>query len=88
MSDRHKPGNIVRKRPGAGFLGMAGLRWQIQGDPEAAPESEINGMAWCPMQCGDDDCFEWHDLWEIDADGKPTGAVACHVCDCELTPEA
>lgn len=84
MSIRRKAGDIVTKRANAGFIGATGLSWQIQGNPEATPESEVNGMAWCPMKCGDDDCFEWFTLWEIDSSGMPTGRVACHVCECEM----
>lgn len=77
MSQRHKPGDIVRIPPGAGFTPTGDAtprRWQLCEGFES----------WCYHECGDDDCEEWVTLQEVDADGKPTGRVACHVCDCEM----
>lgn len=75
MSERRKAGDIVRKAPNAGFLGETGGLWQIQ--PEDDPWS-------CVLECGDPECSEWATLWEVDAAGKPTGKVACHVSECEM----
>ena len=84
MSQRRKAGDIVTKRANAGFVRPPGWRWQIHGEPGDEATDSVNGMSWCPLACGDPECFEWSDLWEIDADGKPTGRVACHVCECEM----
>ena len=77
MSQRHKAGDIVRRREMSGFIVDAGGLWQICDD---------GSESWCPTDCGDPDCEEWATLWEVNANGTPTGRVACHVCDCEMTP--
>lgn len=75
MSQRRKVGDIVRKKPNAGFLGEPGGLWRIADD---------GCEPWCVLECGDDECVEWFTLHEVDADGRPTGRVACHVSECEM----
>jgi hypothetical protein len=68
-----KPGDIVWKRSGSGFSGLAG-RGIIPEGSESMP---------CFI-CNDPDCAEWSDLWEIDESGKETGRNWCHVSECEM----
>jgi len=65
----------TRHKPGD-LVRISAQRWQIQPD---------GSEPWCYRECGDDDCEEWATLWEIGDDSKPTGRVAYHVCDCEMT---
>ena len=71
---RRLPGDIVRLTGRAGFGGAPGL-WRIMPD---------GFIPWCPGGGGDPECREWVTLWEVDADGIETGAVAYHVNECEM----
>lgn len=74
MSTRRNPGDVVLKRACAGFSGNEGLGVIPEGS-EPFP---------CILDCGDDDCQEWPDLWACDESGKPTGDSWCHVSECEM----
>lgn len=76
MSKRRSAGDIVWKKPNAGFVGEASL---VQIQPE-----EYLHAAGCIWDCGDPLCREWHTLWACDRDGNLTGGEACHVSECEL----
>lgn len=69
MSERRKPGDIVT-------IGNGTRRYRIK-DDGAEP--------WCWHECGDDGCQEWATLWHIDDNGVPSGVVAFHICECEMT---
>lgn len=49
MSKRRGAGDIVYKKPGAGFCGE-GLVIRVDGEED-----------WCMLDCGDPDCKEWSD---------------------------
>lgn len=74
MSKRRQPGDVVWKRGGAGFSANGGYGL-IPAGSEPVP--------WCPI-CNDPECQEWPDLWELGADGKPTGNNWYHVSECEM----
>jgi hypothetical protein len=73
MSKRRQPGDIVWKIENAGFCGTSG-----RGIIPIGSTAEVCGM------CDDQDCNEWPDLWQVDSDGKPTGANWCHVSECQM----
>jgi len=75
MSKRRKAGDLVWKKAGAGFSGIEGMG-RIR--PGSEPED------WVCLLCGDPGCREWPDVWELGADGEPTGDVWCHVSECEM----
>lgn len=77
MSKRRSSGDIVWKRPGAGFIGVGSLVKIVPED-----DDEWSG---CMLGCGDDECREWCTCWECDEDGNPLGGVACHVSECEMS---
>lgn len=49
MSKRRRPGDVVIKRPNAGFIG----------EPMVITIFD-HGCAPCILGCGDDDCNEWY----------------------------
>lgn len=78
MSKRRTAGDIVWKKENAGFVGESSL-------VQIRPEKETKyGVAYCMLECGDEDCREWHECWECDKDGKHLGGVACHVSECQM----
>jgi len=79
MSKRRNPGDVVRKVPGAGFVGES-LVCRIPdyfGDiPEPCFASLHRGEP-------DDECMEWPNLEVLDANGDVVGHC-CHVAECEM----
>ncbi len=69
---KFKVGDIVKKRQYSGFITREGI-YKISDD---------HFSPWCLEDCGDEDCVEWNTLWEVDENGKETGAIACHVSEC------
>ena len=82
-----QPGQVVWKRPGAGFCGDGGYG-QIPQTAEYEPGA-------CALNCGNDDCGEWSDLWMLHGRTRPEAMIglvagyyaglAFHVSDCELS---
>ncbi len=79
MSKRRSPGEIVKRRPGSGFLSSA--------EPELikVPDGEAYGTEadTCMLGCGDRECREWANL-EI-VSGPSKGEFLYHVAECEMS---
>lgn len=78
MSQRRRPGEVVRREPGSGFVGSAdpqlirvpsGNDYKEEADP-------------CMMGCGDPECREWANL-EI-VEGPHTGQFIFHISECQM----
>lgn len=79
MSKRRNAGDVVWKRPNAGFCGQSGLGM-------IRPDSESDE---CLLECGDAGCREWPDVWPLGGDGKPMGGGNwCHVSECQMDDRA
>lgn len=78
MSKRRKPGEVVRRLPGSGFVGSA--------DPQMVriPSGHdfVDQADPCMMGCGDPECREWANL-EI-VEGPHTGQFIYHISECEM----
>ena len=82
MSKRRKPGEIVVRRPGSGFLGDAEPRLvRVPAQPEFEDEA-----APCCLSCGDDACTEWANLRIVG--GPHDGKRLCHIAECEMSDPA
>lgn len=68
-------GKIYRKTPLAGFGARREMFVRVE-DPSGP----------CMMGCGDDDCQEYANCYEVEASGKETGEVVYHVSECQLSP--
>lgn len=78
MSKRRKPGEVVRRIPGSGFLGAEDPKYvRVPTEPHYEDE-----MAPCIMGCGDDDCREWANLEVVG--GKWDGQCLCHISECQM----
>lgn len=78
MSQRRKPGEIVRRKPGSGFTGDADPEWvMVPLEPAYSEEADP-----CILGCGDPDCREWANL-EITS-GQFKGQTIYHISECEL----
>ncbi len=76
MSKRRKPGDIVGKKPYAGFIGIACVvRIEPEMDGYESPCWGLNG-------CTDPKCVEWSNC-EVIVNGEVVG-MACHVSECEM----
>jgi hypothetical protein len=75
MSKRRKPGEVVRRKPGSGFVGSA--------SPEfvRVPDEPIEDWHPCILSCGDDDCREYENLEVV---GEHDGATMCHISECQM----
>jgi hypothetical protein len=78
MSPRRKPGEVVRREPGSGFVASSdpqmirvpsGHDYSDQADP-------------CMMGCSDPECREWANL-EI-VEGPHAGQFIYHISECEM----
>lgn len=78
MSQRRRPGEVVRRQPGSGFIGSADP--QLIRVPSGA-DFVVQAYP-CSMACGDPECREWTNL-EI-VEGPHTGAFINHVSECQL----
>lgn len=89
-----KAGDIVWKKPGAGFTGL-GCFVEIQDDDcsDLDGHDEDDHMP-CMLDCEDEECLEWATAWVIDAetlddakklasDGQYIGSVY-HLSECEV----
>lgn len=74
LGKRRKTGDVVFKRAGAGFSGLAG-----RGVIAVGSEPDL-----CILGCGDPECQEWPDVWALGEDGQPNGENWCHVSECEM----
>lgn len=78
MSKRRKPGEIVQRSPGSGFVADADPQFvQIPFEPEYTTEA-----GWC-MVCEEKGCREWANLKIVG--GKWDGHFICHISECELS---
>lgn len=75
MPKQRKPGDIIWKKPMAGFSAQPGLGMI---PPGSKPEEVA-----C-LDCDDPSCREWPDVWALGPDGKPNGDVWCHVTECQM----
>ena len=95
MSKRREPGEVVRRRPGSGFVGDAepslvkvpeGKAYEFgwkRNKANTGWETNEGGEAdYCILGCGDDDCREWANV-EI-ASGPHKGECLCHISECEM----
>jgi hypothetical protein len=78
VSIRRKAGDIVYKRPGAGFVGV-GSWIKLEAEDEAT-----YGISYCCLDCGDEDCREWANCQHCDSVGEPLPGYAYHVSECEM----
>lgn len=74
MSKRRVAGQIVYKRPGAGFSGQGSY---------VMLEAEVNHEP-CVMGCGDPDCCGWSDCRGYDDSLRPTDVWFYHVYECQM----
>lgn len=74
MSERRVIGARVWLVPGAGF-GAARGEWATI--PDTLVNREVDPSP-CSLDCGDDACAEWADVWTDD--GRP----AYHVSECQM----
>lgn len=73
---RFRVGDVVRKKPGYGFVGEPLIC--VIPDTEENREPE-------PCWCDDNTCIEWPTLWALGDDGKPLdGPAVCHVGECGM----
>ena len=95
MSQRRRPGEIVKRQPGSGFTGAAEPMYIQVPEGEAfqdttywSPETaswrvNLAGQAeHCMMGCGDPDCREWANL-KI-AHGPHAGQYMYHISECQM----
>jgi len=78
MSKRRKPGDIVRRKPGSGFLGSADPeRIRIPSDVSIEDETIP-----CMLDCGDRECQEWANLEVVEGEFKDSRLY--HISECEM----
>jgi len=78
MSTRRKPGEIVRRSPGSGFVGSSEPQLvKVPGGDTYTDEADP-----CMMGCGDQECREWANL-EI-MSGAHTGEFMFHISECQM----
>jgi len=78
MSIRRKPGEIVRRRPGSGFISEAEPAFiQVPEDEAYTLEADP-----CMLNCGDPECREWANLQIVD--GEHAGQTLFHISECEM----
>ena len=94
MSNRRKPGEIVRRIPGSGFCGSAepqrlrvpeGKTYEMDctRNPTGKWQRNLGGEASvCMMGCGDRACREWANV-EI-VSGPHSGEFMYHVSECQM----
>jgi hypothetical protein len=80
MSQRHKPNEIVRRRPGSCFLGAAEPALVRLTGPEDGELHESDQP--CMLGCGDDECVEWANVQVVG--GEHSGKWLCHLSECEM----
>ena len=87
MSKRRAAGDIVYKRPNAGFIGQPGWAYIPSDSDNSAPCLGLNG-------CVDPECAEWTDLKGLPGETREKAVaalkagtflgLACHVAECEM----
>ena len=96
MSNRRKPGEIVRRRPGAGFCGAVepqkikvpegkAYEFDCVKGPDGAWQVNAGGEAICCIICDDRHCREWANLEVVSPDFD--GVVLHHISECEMYDE-
>lgn len=77
MSKRRQPGEIVKRKPGSGFVGSAEPELvQVPNLPEYKTEAEH-----CMISCGDPHCTEWANLPVI---GPVENNFIFHISECQM----
>ncbi len=76
MSVRRKPGEIVKRQPGSGFLNSA--------KPEFIKILDTDDYDPCMMGCGDPDCREWPNVEVLDENRVGTGDFLYHISECQM----
>lgn len=79
MSKRRQVGDIVRKKPGAGFCGESCIIRLIELETDPV---RLQYPSMCVLKCGDKDCIEW-DNAEILENNEVVGYL-CHISECEM----
>ena len=96
MSKRRKPGEIVRRAAGSGFVGSQEpelvrvpegktYEYDVKTGPDGnfLPEENLGGEATpCLLGCGDPYCREWANL-EI-VSGPHKGEFMYHISECQM----
>ena len=81
MSQRRKPGDLVRRKAGSGFLANSEptlVRIPVDADPE-----EETGP--CLLGCGDPECQEWANLEVIEDGYAPVrDPYLYHISECQM----
>ena len=95
---RVQEGDIVWKKPGAGFTGV-GCYVEIRDDDclheNASYIHDIENHIPCMLNCGDNNCIEWATAWVIDgadnleearklADTGKYARAVYHLSECEI----
>lgn len=80
MSIRRNPGEVVRRKPGSGFIGG------IEPEFVKVPEGENFDNNCICMLCDDTECREWSNLEVLDEFGKPLEPkdYIYHISECEM----
>jgi hypothetical protein len=85
VSKRRKPGELVVRQAGSGFLGSEEPRIiQVPFEPKFGFYDTLDseGEATPCMLCDDPDCREWANLRVIG--GPHDGRFLCHISECEM----
>ena len=82
MSKRRNIGDIVRKKPNAGFIGESLIIKLVDLDTER-PRTNMLYKSYCVLDCGDKKCEEW-DNCQIVVDGTPIDDYCYHVSECQM----
>ena len=94
MSTRRKPGEVVQRSPGSGFVGSAepqlvkvpeGKTYEgtcVRG-PDGEWQANLGGEADPCMVCGDPECREWANV-EI-VSGVHAGDFMYHISECQMS---
>lgn len=99
MSKRRQQSELVWITPNSGF--GAGGRYAVimpEGQYLSAPDRAVTDQTPCILDCDDEDCMEWADLFTLHGDtraeamrnliaGRYSGA-AYHVSECEMLSHA
>ena len=79
MSIRRNPGEIVKRKPGSGFIGSAEPELIRVPDGQEYNEAE----PWC-MLCLDPDCREYANLEIVNEKFERTNNFLYHISECQM----